>query len=180
MNTDNIELFQHINGFSDADSAAIQAISPALIALAPTLTDEFYVQLLSHPKTRQHIDGRLDALKSTHQQWLTYLFTGPHDEAFFARQEIIGVVHVQVKIPPLFVSSSMSYLRHAIVHKLHTKTEAGELSCEQFEQASPAILRLLDLAQMLIDTAYEAERLRLLSEATGMRPRLLENLIGLK
>ena len=180
MNTDNIELCQHINGCSEADSAAIQAISPALIALAPTLTDEFYVQLLSHPKTRQHIDGRLDTLKGTHQQWLTDLFTGPHDEAFFARQEIIGVVHVRVKIPPLFVSSSMSYLRHAIVHKLHTKTEAGELSCEQFEQASPAILRLLDLAQMLIDTAYEAERLRLLSEATGMRPRLLENLIGLK
>jgi len=32
----------------------------------------------------------------------------------------------------------------------------------------------------LIDTAYEAERLRLLSEATGMTPTLVENLIALK
>ena len=42
------------------------------------------------------------------------------------------------------------------------------------------MLRLLDLCQMLIDTAYEAERLRLLSEATGMRVALIENLIDLR
>ena len=32
---------------------------------------------------------------------------------------------------------------------------------------------------MLIDSAYDAERLRLLSEATGMKLRLIENLIAL-
>lgn len=68
-----------------------------------------YDQLLSHPETRKHIDGRLDMLKGTHIQWMSQLFTGPHDEAFFARQEVIGVVHVRVKIPLLFVSSSMSF-----------------------------------------------------------------------
>ena len=130
MNKDNIALFEHVNGFSDADSAAVQAISPILVAMAPQLTDKFYGQLVSHPLTNKHIEGRLEALKSTHQQWMAYLFTGPHDEAFFARQEVIGVVHVKVKIPPLFVSSSMSFLRHEIVHALHIKAENGELSCE--------------------------------------------------
>jgi hemoglobin-like flavoprotein len=177
---DNVNLFKHITGFSDKDSAAVQAISPLLTAIAPKLTDEFYAQLLSHPETKKHIDGRVDTLKATHQEWIVYLFTGPHDEAFFARQEIIGVVHVKVKIPPLFVSSSMSFLRHAIVHLLHMKAESGELTCEEFEHASAGILRLLDLCQMLIDNAYEVERLRLLSEATGMKLKLIENLISLK
>lgn len=180
MNRESVELFRHINGCAGGDTEAIQAISPILVELIPRLTDEFYDQLLSHPKTRKHIDGRLDALKSTHSQWMTDLFTGPHDEAFFTRQELIGVVHVRVKIPPLFVSSSMSFLRHEIVHLLHIKAEMGDLTCEQFEAASSGILRLLDLCQMLIDNAYEAERLRLLSEATGMKPALIENLISLK
>jgi len=144
------------------------------------LTDKFYGQLVSHPLTNQHIEGRLEALKSTHQQWMIELFSGPHDEAFFARQEVIGVVHVKVKIPPLFVSSSMSFLRNEIVKVLHTASESDEITCEQFQAASSAILRLLDLCQMLIDSAYDAERLRLLSEATGMKPRLIENLIALK
>ena len=56
----------------------------------------------------------------------------------------------------------------------------GAISCTQFEAASSGVLRLLDLCQSLIDTAYEAERLRLLSEATGMTPTLVENLIALK
>ncbi|OYY73936.1 MAG: hypothetical protein B7Y40_07340 [Gammaproteobacteria bacterium 28-57-27] len=179
MNPSNISLFQHVNGFSPADSAAVLAVSSILVSMAPQLTDKFYDQLLSHPETRQHIDGRLDMLKGTHIQWMSQLFTGPHDEAFFARQEVIGVVHVKVKIPPLFVSSSMSFLRHEVVSMLHTKTEIGELSHEQFEAASAAILRLLDICQMLIDTAYETERLRLLSEATGMKVALIENLIAL-
>ncbi|OYY73462.1 MAG: hypothetical protein B7Y40_09595 [Gammaproteobacteria bacterium 28-57-27] len=179
MNLDHIALFKHVNGFTDADSAAVQAVSSILVTIAPQLTDEFYDQLVSHPETNKHIEGRLDALKATHRQWMTELFTGPHDETFFARQEIIGVVHVKVKIPPLFVSSSMSFLRHEVVHMLHAKAESGELTCEQFEAASSAILRLLDLCQMLIDTAYEAERLRLLSEVTGMKLRLIENLIAL-
>ena len=179
MNLDNISLFEHVNGFSDADSAAVQAISPILVALAPQLTDKFYGQLVSHPLTNKHIEGRLESLKATHQEWMVYLFTGPHDEAFFARQEVIGVVHVKVKIPPLFVSSSMSFLRHEIVRTLHTKTESGAMTCEQFEAGSSAVLRLLDLCQMLIDSAYDAERLRLLSEATGMKLRLIENLIAL-
>lgn len=180
MNMDNIALFEHVNGFSATDSAAVQAISPVLVALAPQMTDKFYGQLVSHPLTNKHIEGRLEALKSTHQQWMIELFSGSHDEAFFARQEVIGVVHVKVKIPPLFVLSSMSFLRNEIVRVLHTASESGEISSEQSQAASSATLRLLDLCQMLIDTAYDAERLRLLSEATGMKPRLIENLIALK
>ena len=180
MNPSNIALFQHINGFSATDSASVQEISPVLIALVPELTDKFYAQLCSHPETNRHIEGRLEMLKGTHRQWMSELFNGPHDEAFFARQEVIGVVHVKVKIPPLFVSSSMSFLRHEIVHLLHSATENGAISCAQFEAASSSVLRLLDLCQTLIDNAYETERLRLLSEATGMYLVLFENLIALK
>lgn len=49
MNPSNIALFQHINGFSAADSASVQEISPVLIERVPQLPDKFYAQLCSHP-----------------------------------------------------------------------------------------------------------------------------------
>jgi hypothetical protein len=180
MDKSNIALFQHITGFGNDDSAAVQAISEVLAPHMQQLTDRFYAQLSSHPLTNKHIEGRVDALKSTHIKWLNELLVGPHNDEFISNQEIIGVVHVRVKIPPLFVSSSMSFLRHELVHILHDRAENGEITREQFEASSAGILRLLDLCQMLIDNAYEAERLRLLSEATGMKPALIENLINLK
>ena len=42
------------------------------------------------------------------------------------------------------------------------------------------LMHLLDICQYLIDSAYEAERMRRLTAATGMRPALLENLINLR
>ncbi|MBI1194644.1 MAG: hypothetical protein GC138_02180 [Gammaproteobacteria bacterium] len=45
---------------------------------------------------------------------------------------------------------------------------------------SSAVLRALDLCQFLIDHAYEQDRLRRLSEVTGLSGTLLENLITLK
>lgn len=60
-------------------------------------------------------------------------------------------------------------------HRLASNIAAAPI----FEAASPAILRVLDICQMLIDTAYETQRLRLLSEATGMKVALIENLIAL-
>ena len=57
MIMEHITLFEHVNGFTDADSAAVQAISPILVSMAPQLTDKFYAQLTSHPKTNKHIEG---------------------------------------------------------------------------------------------------------------------------
>jgi len=75
------------------------------------------------PETNKRIEGRLEMLKGTHPQWMSELFNAPHDEAFFSRQKMIGVVHVKVRNPPLFVSSSMRFLRHEVVHLLHSATE---------------------------------------------------------
>lgn len=77
-------------------------------------------------------------------------------------------MHVKVRVPPLFVAASMSFLRAAfptIVAKHVNDTDlAGK--------AVGSLLRLLDLCQYLIDRKYNAT----LMDNLGISPALLTRL----
>ena len=107
----------------------------------------------------------------------TELFSGDYGETFMARQRRIGEVHVAAGIPPLFVAASMSFLRGAFPEEIEFAARAVG---EPIGICTGVVLRLLDLCQYLIDSAYEAERMRRLTAATGMSLVLLENLISLR
>lgn len=94
-----------------------------------------------------------------------------------ARQRRIGEVHVAAGIPPLFVAASMSFLRGAFPEEIEI---AARTVGDPIGICTGVVLRLLDLCQYLIDSAYEAERMRRLTAATGMSLVLLENLIALR
>jgi len=175
--SNDLQVFHHIGGFSPQDVIDLAALSPHVVDKIPEINDAFYERLLSHPDVARHIEGKLERLKATHRSWLTELLGGVYDEAFWERQRHIGRVHVQAHIPPLFVSASMSFLRSELPRVVAEQNMAGD---EQVQRGLSAFLRLLDLCQMLIDKAYEDERLRRLSDATGMRPSLIENLIDLR
>ncbi len=51
---------------------------------------------------------------------------------------------------------------------------------ESVTALSSAIVRMLDLCHFLIDYAYEQDRLKRLTQATGLSLPLLENLMMLK
>ncbi len=172
-----LQVFHHIGGFSAQDVIDLAALSPHVRDRIPEINEAFYARLLSHPDVARHIEGKLDQLKATHRSWLTELVGGVYDEAFWERQRQIGRAHVRAHIPPLFVSSSMSFLRSELPRVV---AEQETLDPVLMQRGLSALLRLLDLCQMLIDKAYEDERLRRLSDATGMRPSLIENLIDLR
>jgi hypothetical protein len=171
-----LRIFKNVSAFTENDEAKLRESASVIIPHIAAVTDEFYKQLADEPKTAKYIEGRVDHLKTTHIQWLHALFTGSYDETFIESQLRIGRTHVSAKIPPLFVASSMSYLRSAfpklINEEIHDDKAAGELA--------GAVLRILDLCQYLIDHAYEQDRLKRLTEATGLSRPLLENLIALK
>ncbi|MFZ5579918.1 MAG: protoglobin domain-containing protein [Pseudomonadota bacterium] len=178
MAHDPLTIFHHIGGFSARDMDDLAAIAPLLRDKTPAINEAFYARLLSHPAVAVHIEGKLERLKETHRAWLDDLLGGVCDEAFWARQRQIGRVHVQAKIPPLFVSASMSFLRAELPRAVAGC--ASSVHGETVQRGLSALLRLLDICQMLIDKAYEDERLNRLSDATGMRPALIENLIDLR
>ena len=171
------ETLMDISGFCMDDMEHIRHLGGHLLPRIPALTDSFYERLLANESTRPYLEGRTELLKKTHIAWLADVIAGDYGKTFRDRQRHIGKVHVAAGIPPLFVAASMSFLRGAFSEEIEIAAKsAGEPS----GRCTAAVLRLLDLCQYLIDSAYEAERMRRLTNATGMSTPLLNNLIGLK
>ncbi len=167
----------HISGFSPEDEGHLHHLGQHLVPRLPELTERFYGRLLADDRTRPHVEGRVEQLKKTHIAWLTELFTGDYGEAFIAHQRRVGEAHVAAGIPPLFVAASMSFLRGALPEEI--EIAAREID-DPIGVCVGAVLRLLDLCQYLIDSAYEVERMRRLMAATGMSLVLLEYLFSLR
>jgi len=174
---DALRVFQHIGDFNDEDKALLKKYGPDLTPFIPAVTDAFYNQLTTNEQTAKYIEGRMDSLKKTHTVWITDLFSGTYDDAFMEIQLKIGTTHVVAQVPPLFVASSMSYLRSAMP-ELVQKELGGKIENEVM--LSTAIVKVLDLCHFLIDYSYEKDRLKRLTDVTGLSLPLLENLISLK
>ncbi|AEM46935.1 hypothetical protein Acife_0737 [Acidithiobacillus ferrivorans SS3] len=164
----NLKAFCHIGGLCKEDQEIMTRVGPGIVPHVPLLTDRFYEILQEDQQTAPYIDGRIDVLKKTHIAWLQDLFSGDYDEAFIRRQEKIGEVHVKVRVPPLFVAASMSFLRAAlppvIAENVPDQHDMGK--------AVAALLRLLDLCQYLIDRKYNDA----LMDNLGISPALLVRL----
>lgn len=172
-----IDTFLNVGGFCSEDMERLKSMGPLIAPHIPELTDSFYRQLAADPLTGPYIEGRVEQLKLTHRQWLNELFAGDYGSGFVQRQEQIGRTHVNARIPPLFVAASMSFLRSAFPKLIEDK--CADQTARGFGACLGSILRLLDFCQFLIDRAYEEDRLRRLTDATGMSRRLLENLVML-
>ncbi len=107
----NLSTFCNVGGLCKENQDVLVTIGNLITPLIPELTDRFYESLQNDPQTAPYLDDRLDMLKKTHIAWMKELFAGDYGEDFIRRQEEIGAVHVRVRVPPLFVAASMSFLR---------------------------------------------------------------------
>jgi len=164
----NLATFCNVGGLCKEDQEILTQIGPQILPMIPALTDSFYAVLQSDPQTAPYVEGRIDQLKKTHIAWMNELFSGNYGPEFIQRQERIGDVHVKVRVPPLFVAASMSFLRAAlpniVVKHIADPDMAGK--------AETSLLRLLDLCQYLIDRKYNAT----LMDNLGISPALLTRL----
>ena len=177
--SDPLEVFVRLTGASGPCAGWMPTYAQWLAPHVPEITDRFYERLLAEPETSQILNGRVDALKATHNAWLRDLPGGHYDDAFYTRQKQIGKTHVIAKIPPLFVAASFSILRALIFQRLQSELENREVE-DQGHKCTRALGRLLDTCQFLIDQAYEEDRMERLSSASGLSRPLLENLISLR
>jgi hypothetical protein len=173
------EIFQEIKdfiGFTAEDVASLQAIAPIFATKGAAITDLFYVKLAQNPEQNQLIEGRVDALKRTHNQWMTELFAGDYGEAYFASRWKIGLVHVRVGVKPWWVEAVTSFLR----------TEGFGLITDEITDESQrtrsvqALIKILDIDLMIINLAYSQETIDRLSSFTGMSKKLIERCVALK
>ena len=168
----NLTTFCHIGGLGIEDQSILGQLLPLIEPHLPAVTDAFYALLQSDAQTAPYLEGRIDALKATHLAWIKDIFNGEYADAFIARQEKIGEVHVKVRVPPHFVASSMSYLRAA----LPTLIQDVENDKQRSTQAIKTLMQVLDLCQYLIDRKYSET----LMDNLGISPALLNRLQTLK
>ena len=159
--------------FGEEDEKNLASLADIVANHGPALTDHFYDTLGSVPETAKIIEGRVESLKKTHRQYMLELTSGDYGNAYFERRAKIGQVHVERGIDPRFVEGVMSVIRAGML-----KAMASEIS-DPAELASKAssFIKLCDLDLAIINLAYSEERLDRFSEFTGMKRRLIENVI---
>ena len=168
----NLTTFCHIGGLCAEGQEALAALAPKLEPHLKGVTDEFYRLLEEDAQTAPYLEGRIDALKSTHVAWIREIISGVYDDAFISRQEKIGEVHVKVRVPPHFVAASMSHLRSALPMLIQQVEADGTRSAH----AIKSLMQVLDLCHYLIDRKYSET----LMDNIGISPALLNRLQTLR
>ena len=159
--------------FDDKDAAHLASLQPIVEKYGSKITDGFYSRLALWPETAKYIEGRVESLSQTHLRWMRELVSGVYDEAYFESRRKIGMVHVKIGLPPHWVEAVMSTIR----------TEMGFAMAEEirdpaeFAVKHASFVRICDLDLLVINAAYQDDRLRRLSTFTGMKRQLLENII---
>jgi len=160
-------------GFEPDDERVLVQEAPKLQPHFAAITDAFYAELQTIPEILPFLEGRIDALKATHETWLKRVFTGPHDADFAAYMHRVGVVHVQVKLPDKFMTSGIALInKHLIplLSDIYTDDVAkiGALLKAFNAAASFCLLLMLD--------SYRGHELERFMDVTGISKALYANL----
>jgi hypothetical protein len=159
--------------FSDEDAANLKALAPVVDKHGPAITNEFYALLERYPQTGALIAGRVDALKKTHMQWMQDMVAGDFGDAYFESRWRIGLAHVRIGLAAYWVEAVMSFIRTrmllAIAEEVRDKAMLAKLQ--------GSFTKLCDLDLMVINLSYGEDRIDRLSEFTGMKRALIENII---
>lgn len=159
--------------FDASDAANLQVLAPILSRYQQGITDYFYEILGQNQETAKLIAGRIDALKRTHGIWFQELFGGKYAEPYFESRWRIGMAHVRIGLSPHFVEMVMSIVRDKVLMALAKELpDSRELAAKY-----ASVLKVLDLDLMVINLAYQEERLERLARFTGMKRVLIENVI---
>ncbi len=88
--------------FGDDDAANLKSLEPIVTAAIPRIVNEFYRILEDHPGTHAILnrdDVNVSKLRETLAEWISQLFEGTYDEAYFRRRARIGHAHIRVALP---------------------------------------------------------------------------------
>lgn len=172
INHEDLDVLLDINNFSAVDVERLHRLGQLIESNLPSLTERLYEQLQNNDATNVFLEGRLEALKSTHLQWMNDLFSREFNQEYIDFLWNVGRVHAKLHIAPLFVAASMSFLRSEFP-RIITLDMAESIGCSQAELIS-SILKILDINQFVIDYSYN-ERL---IEVTGISKKLLQRLMS--
>jgi transcriptional regulator with PAS, ATPase and Fis domain len=128
-----------------------------LLAHSDLLVDDFYAQILSHPRAAQVITGgaaQIVQLKSSLRQWLRQLLTGPYDHDYVQLRTKVGRKHVAIGLDQVFTNAALARLRTGMLRILSQHMQATP---DDLAETISAFNKLLDLDLAIIEDAYQTE-----------------------
>lgn len=156
-------------GLSDAEINAMTTAKEQAKTLAPDMVSGFYDRLLNYEPTAEYIEGKVEHLRSTLENWFMELFSGTYDQAYVDRRLNIGKVHVRIGLPVRYPLAMIDVL---IKFGEKAITDSG-----QSEEGIKAFRKLMALDIAIFNQAYENTQLAHLSEMVG-NERLARRLLS--
>ncbi len=160
--------------FSDADRQRLIEMGPLLTAYGEELASMFYSALDSVPESKSLLDAsptRRMSLHSTLIGWYTDIFSGKYDEAYAQRRWIIGLVHVRIGIPPMFVVGSMENVYRFSAGKL---AQSADKLKDQLPLYVESLTKMLNTDLAFIEQSYSESTLRAMAAEMGADEKLVQ------
>jgi PAS domain S-box-containing protein len=138
--------------FGAEDGDALRAFADTARPHFGRIIDEFYSRLHEHDAARAVFDGpeQVSRLKVTLGEWLSLLFTGPWDDAYYERRARIGRVHVRIRLPQKYMFGAMDLIRIELV----SIAESAALPDATRVQVVRALHKIIDIELAIMLETY--------------------------
>jgi hypothetical protein len=164
--------------FTAADSQRLMEIGKLLTPHANALAETFYAALDANPTSKAILDAEPDRRTRLHQtlnDWYAEIFSGKYDDAYAARRWIIGLVHVRLGIPPMFVVGSMENVYRFSARKLGES--AGQLG-GPLEGYVESLTKMLNTDLAFIEQSYAESTLHAMATEMGADDRIFRRFMS--
>lgn len=151
------------------EKAILGALKNEAQAVGGQMIDAFYERLLTHAPTAEYLEGMVEHLKGTLQNWFLQLFSGEYGPEYVQNRLTIGKTHVRIGLPVRYPLAMMDLLME------HGEKVAAQSA--QPELASGAFRKLAALDIAIFNQAYENTQLDHLAEMVG-NERLARRLLS--
>ncbi|MEZ5478183.1 MAG: protoglobin domain-containing protein [Thiolinea sp.] len=111
---------RHFSRLDDDKIATLHGLYADIQPRIPAVTDAFYTHLQTIPKTAPFLEGRLESLKKTHQDWTMELFTSAFDSAYTERLYRVGDIHVKIKLPVEFMAGAIFIIQSELMKQFQS------------------------------------------------------------
>lgn len=153
--------------FSEEDARVIAEHKDFLLSLTEELVQAFYDSLFAHEPTRAVFrEGERPKREETLRAWWRRTVEGPFDEAYWAWQAYVGLLHVRRKV------TNTMMIGHA---ELVATLVGGKAHAQGLPRLAEAVHRLMANVAALVVNGYEEVYKKALEEMTGQSRNLLEH-----
>lgn len=165
------------SGLTPEREKVLKDVSGEITPYLSGVTNAFYDELVAIDQTLPFLEGKIDSLKQTHENWLKGVFSEDFDEGYAAYIYHVGAIHVQIKLPVEFMAGAMTQIQRnmtPVLVKLYGDNP------EKLIQVTEAIIAALGYNLQVMQESYQSSSLSAELEKflkiTGMSRALFNNL----